>query len=387
MIKNVIVVNDYNYVQGGASKVAIDTANLLHRNGLKVVFFAPTLSTNNELDDGILIYSTNEPDFLHYRNKVKGLIYGFNNRKAKTKFSNLLDEYDKNETIVHIHGWTKSCSSTVFKICKQKKFITCLTLHEYFTICPNGALFNYKKNMNCIHKPMSIKCFFSRCDSRNYFYKLYRFFREKRFYKDINFKNIYPIFISKFEYKIISRFKKVYDYSIIYNPITFLNDLNELKSNEDLFDFVYVGRTSDEKGFDLFLRLSFELKKYKFLLVGSYDGEVPDNMHVTGWVNEKEVENYISHSKIYVFPSLWAETFGLNVLKSIYIGKKCLVSDNTAAIEFADSNKYIFKQGNYEDLKRLAIQAVTDDSKLFVKKYDNKYIDELLNSYYKASKR
>ena len=28
-IKNVVIVNDFNYVQGGASKVAIDTAKIL----------------------------------------------------------------------------------------------------------------------------------------------------------------------------------------------------------------------------------------------------------------------------------------------------------------------------------------------------------------------
>ena len=30
-VKTVIVVNDFNYIQGGASKVAIDTANVLKK--------------------------------------------------------------------------------------------------------------------------------------------------------------------------------------------------------------------------------------------------------------------------------------------------------------------------------------------------------------------
>ena len=36
-IKNVIVINDFNYVQGGASKVAIDTAKALKNNGINVI--------------------------------------------------------------------------------------------------------------------------------------------------------------------------------------------------------------------------------------------------------------------------------------------------------------------------------------------------------------
>ena len=38
-VKTVIVVNDFNYIQGGASKVAIDTANVLKKEGMRVIFF------------------------------------------------------------------------------------------------------------------------------------------------------------------------------------------------------------------------------------------------------------------------------------------------------------------------------------------------------------
>ena len=38
-IKNVVIVNDFNYVQGGASKVAIDTAKILKEQGIKFSFF------------------------------------------------------------------------------------------------------------------------------------------------------------------------------------------------------------------------------------------------------------------------------------------------------------------------------------------------------------
>ena len=39
-VENVVIVNDFNYTQGGASKVAIDTARLLSESGLKVYFFS-----------------------------------------------------------------------------------------------------------------------------------------------------------------------------------------------------------------------------------------------------------------------------------------------------------------------------------------------------------
>ena len=39
-VKTVVIINDFNYTQGGASKVAIDTAKLLLKQGLKVYFFS-----------------------------------------------------------------------------------------------------------------------------------------------------------------------------------------------------------------------------------------------------------------------------------------------------------------------------------------------------------
>ena len=38
--KNIIIINDFNYIQGGASKVAIDTARLLKGEGFNVYFFS-----------------------------------------------------------------------------------------------------------------------------------------------------------------------------------------------------------------------------------------------------------------------------------------------------------------------------------------------------------
>ena len=57
-IKNVVIINDFNYVQGGASKVAIDTAKLLKNEGIKVYFFS-AVNKKEENIDGITYISTN----------------------------------------------------------------------------------------------------------------------------------------------------------------------------------------------------------------------------------------------------------------------------------------------------------------------------------------
>ena len=71
MIKNVIIVNDYDYVQGGASLVAIESANLLYDNGLNVVFFCGVSNSQRSiLNKSIPVVSTNKYDSLNNPNKI-----------------------------------------------------------------------------------------------------------------------------------------------------------------------------------------------------------------------------------------------------------------------------------------------------------------------------
>ena len=177
MLKNIIIVNDFNYIQGGASKVAIDTAKLLQNEKLNVYFFSAVNNKESEID-GITYVTTNQKEALKEKNKLKGIVNGIYNLKAKKTLKDLLMKLDKSETIIHVHGWTKALSSSIFDIAFKLDFRVVLTLHDYFTACPNGGYFNYNSNNICKLKPLSWKCIKCNCDSRNYAFKLYRVIRQ-----------------------------------------------------------------------------------------------------------------------------------------------------------------------------------------------------------------
>ena len=178
MLKNVIVVNDFDYVQGGASKVAIQTANMLveSEKDLSVYFFSAVHSDESPLDDRVAKVCTNQSESLN--DKMSGLINNIYNFKAKRELKKLLKTLNRDETVIHVHGWTKALSSSVFHIAFKMKFKVVLTMHDYFTACPNGGYFNYKKNEICHLKPLSWKCIKCNCDSRNYAFKIYRVVRQ-----------------------------------------------------------------------------------------------------------------------------------------------------------------------------------------------------------------
>lgn len=114
-VENIVIVNDFNYTQGGASKVAIDTARLLNENGMKVYFFS-AVNKEEENINGITYISTNQNEALKEKNKLKGAINGIYNFKAKKELKKLLKSLNPNNTVIHVHGWTKALSSSVFDI-------------------------------------------------------------------------------------------------------------------------------------------------------------------------------------------------------------------------------------------------------------------------------
>ena len=377
MIKNVVIVNDFNYVQGGASKVAIDTANLLAKKNINVYFFSASLD-KSKLDSSIVNVCTNQGECL--KNGIKGALRGIKNKQAGKEFSKLLDKLNKEETIIHIHGWTKCLSSVVFKVAHKKQFKTVLTLHEYFTVCPNGGFFNYKRCKQCNLKPMSFRCIKCNCDSRNYLFKLYRVIRQRRYKKDMN--NLeYGIAISE----LVKEKTNIKNTKVIENPIQSSNKVDI--SNNDTY--IYIGRVCKEKGTELFCKAICDLKLKGIVVGDGSELEYLKNKHIditfTGWVDNPN--EYLDKSKCLIFPSIWPEPAGLTALNAISRGIPVIVSSDTATIEYI--KKYnaglIFKNNDVEDLKE-KIKSFSFDKDIYTRYQNNpyseeKYINSILDYY------
>lgn len=343
MIKNVIVVNDYDYVQGGASLVAIETANLLFSSGYNVVFFCGI--SNNEksvLNRDIKVVSSDIYDCLTNPSRVKGMLQGLNNKTAYKKMDELLSSLNAKETVVSIHGYTKSLSTSFIKACKKHGVKTLLTAHDYFSICPNGGLFNYKKNYCCSLQGTK-KCKWCNCDSRNYAFKWYR---NLRFLKQNtnNFReNIdYLITISETNESLLAPFFKKSRIVRIYNPTSITEKIERIQCEDNSF-YLYVGRVDKEKGID-FMCQSFANSTEKLVIVG--DGTELSNLktkynlsniYFTGWLDHVSVLEKMKHAKALIFPPLLyegapltifeAQSFGIPVIVSKFSNGKDFVSD------------------------------------------------------------
>lgn len=117
------------------------------------------------------------------------------------------------------------------------------------------------------------------------------------------------------------------------------------------YDSVFYTR---DKGYGVLLfvlkSIGFDVKQVRLFI--AVVCVILANVVVTGWVSEQQVDTYIGKTKFLVFPSLWPETFGLNVIRALYAGIPCLVSSNTAAEDYVIEgiNGFVFEQGNFQSI-------------------------------------
>lgn len=341
MIKNIIIVNDYDYAQGGASLVAIESANQLYEHGYNVIFFCSISNAKKStLNKNIKVYAANKYDCLNNPSKIKGMLQGIYNKKANKLLMEILRHMIIDETVVFIHGYTKSLSTSFINVCSRLNVKTILTAHDYFSICQNGGLYNYKKRSIC-SKNGKFSCWLTNCDSRNYFYKIYRnirFFIQDKIYK-FRKKINYLITISDKNETLLLNFYKKSHIVRIYNPTSI-----ECKKPRVLCEYndyyIYVGRIDYEKGID-FLCESFINTSDRLVLCG--DGNAysdykrkyeSSKINFLGWLTHDMVLEKMKKAKCLVFSSLLYEGAPLTIFEAQSIGLPCLVSKYSNATDF-----------------------------------------------------
>ncbi len=401
VLKNIVIVNDYAYVEGGASKVAIQTAIALsHYTEFNVYFFAGSGLACEELKNSkVIIIELNMYDLIGNPSKVDAMIHGVWNHKAAIELKRLLINLETSKTIVHVHTWTKVLTSSIFDVTRKLNIRTYLTMHDYFLVCPNGGCYNYVRKEICTINPMSVKCLACNCDSRNYYYKVWRILRQYR--QRLTMKkcdNIIYIYISQFSKKqLLLRNSKISPLFFLNNPCEFPNRHRIYVENNELY--LFIGRVTPEKGVDLFCE-AIRKSGAKGVVIGN--GPLYEELKnryaeitFTGWIEQKEVNKWLLKCRCLVFSSRWYEGAPLTILEAQAYGIPCIVSNCSAAIDVIHNKKnglvfdvnafdIVDKIKKFEDDLVLKKASITSYEMFDEKTYKLKtYVSELLKIYSK----
>ena len=369
-LRNIIIVYDYAEINGGAAKVAIQSAIELSKTEYNVYFFSAVAPVNEELKKSNCNVKCLGLEDINAGKKVSMIFRGVSNNIVKKQFTSYLHSFSPDDTVIHVHGWVKALSSVVISVACKHGFKTIVTLHDYFTVCPNGGLYDFHNQRLCTYRPMSLKCILCNCDKRNYLQKIWRVARQV--IQDRNVKNnplITYISISQKNELNIRPYVESKKIIRVENPVDVSDHpvANVTASNI----FLYIGRLSEEKGIELFCRAITRLKEnynIEGIVVGdgvlhnSLKSKYPDIVF-EGWKNPREVKEYLQNARAFVLPSKCLEGAPLTIIEAMSAGIPCIVSDSTSAIEIVEDgvNGYVFRSDDLESIMYAIERALNDD--------------------------
>lgn len=173
----------------------------------------------------------------------------------------------------------------------------------------------------------------------------------------------------------------------------FLDELSKEKSKLTENNIVAVGRFSKEKGFiDLIEIMSFIVKEdasVKLTLIG--DGPIREsikekikeldlesNVRLTGYLNEREVQNVMLNSSVYAMTS-YTESFGLVIAEAMNVGLPIVGFDSASGTRelLRDNTGILIFNRDKKEFAHRIIELLKDKNEL--KFYSNKSLERVKN--------
>lgn len=375
MIRNIIIINDFAHINGGAGKVAISSAVGLSRLGYNVTLFSAVAPIDAILEKtNVKVVCLGQKDILSEPDRLKAVKQGIWNGYAKKEFEKLLSTLNPSETIIHFHAWIKALSASLFEVTGRLGFKIVITLHDYFLFCPNGGIFNYQTLKICDKRASSLNCLLCNCDVRSYPQKIWRYLRQIVQWKTLKMNDrINIIYISNLNKEVSYTYLKhiTNKWYYVINPVELTKGSSvDIVNNKK---YIFIARLSKEKGVDLFCKAITDLHLEGCVLGDGYlKDELKEkykNIKFVGWVEKEEKEQYLKQAKCIVFSSIWYETFGLVVAEGLSRGLPCIVGNNNAAKEMIVDGEtgFIFKSGDLNSLKEAIMKYEKVDRNIMQK--------------------
>jgi glycosyltransferase involved in cell wall biosynthesis len=365
----VVITADYAFVNGGAARIALESAKGLAARGHDVVLFTAVGPVADDLT-GVPHLRTiclDQQDVWRDPNRLRAAAHSLWNRDAAVRMRALLATLDPADTVVHLHSWTKALSTSVVRAARDAGFRLVTTLHDFLTVCPTGTLFHYGTGKCCGLTPLSRECVTANCDARSYAHKLWRVGRQvvQARVGGLPAEGGHFIAISE------ATDRKLRELLPAHAQLHHVHNFTEVPRRppvavETNSAVVYVGRLSAEKG-PLLLADCLQRVGARGVFVGDGDlaGAVRErcpSATTTGWLSPEGVREHLAQARMLVLPSLWFEAQGLVVAEAAAMGVPSIVPDTSGARDWVSDgvDGFWFRGGDADDLSRQIVRLLSE---------------------------
>jgi Glycosyl transferase 4-like domain len=172
---HVVIVSDFAAVNGGAARVAIDSARGLAEAGIDVTFACAIGEISPVLDHPrIEVARFAMDDVWQMGSKLAAARQGIWNAPAHAFLKNLFGRVARAGSVIHLHQWTKAFSPSALAAAGESGLPVMVSMHDYFSFCPAGGYYDFQAGKPCSKAPMGAACLASNCDRASYAHKLVR---------------------------------------------------------------------------------------------------------------------------------------------------------------------------------------------------------------------
>lgn len=363
----VVIVSDFGAVNGGAAKVAIESARGLAEAGVDVVFACAIGPVSDRLDHPrIEVAHYQGEEVWQVGSKIAAARQGIWNAAAHDFLTALLAEQPRGDTLVHLHQWTKAFSPAAIAAAGGSGLPVAITMHDYFSFCPTGAYFDFKTGAPCQQTPMSVGCVTANCDRASYVHKLVRVARQWR--SDEAMRGLKaPLFIHVSEFA--RRFAEPFLPKSARHVV--VENMMEAPRREPVDaganrHALFLGRFTQEKAGDILAHAAARAgMPVRFVGEGPIADAIraanPD-AEIRGWVPADRVFDEIGQARCLVLPSLWYEPGPLVVAEARSLGVPVVLARTTGPASWiVDGEDGMLVEGGDVNGLAAALARLRDD--------------------------
>ncbi|KKL72639.1 hypothetical protein LCGC14_2082920 [marine sediment metagenome] len=331
--RHIVIINDASVAQGGATMLAIQSAQLLRRRGLEVTFVCGDRGENESLiADGIRVIALGG-ERLETAPRSTVALSAMYNRRALAMMRGMIAEVDGPRTVYHVHGWAQILSPAVFDALAPVARRCFVHAHDYFLACPNGGYFDFQRSEGCPRQPLSPSCLVTACDRSSNLHKAWRLARtallRRTFHRIEDWAAVLMI-NEEMREKLQRGGVAPHLLRELRNPARRLTP--ERVRVEQNGTFCFLGRPAKGKGLGLLLAAAREVG-VQVKVIGDMSSR-PDLLEAypevmnTGWIPQSELAPHLQDIRALVLPSRSPEPFGLVLAEAACAGLPLVVSDS-----------------------------------------------------------
>lgn len=387
---NILQINNYHFIKGGAEKYYFALSRLLEKNGHNIGYFSVE-DQNNEPSNYSKYYGksmsfTSDQNLFRKVETACRMWYSFDNKR---KISRLLSDHAVD--IAHAHNIYHRVCPSVLDALSKKRVPVVLTLHDHKLCC--GVYIFYRNDQICFECISSGKqrIIANRCTKGSLILSTVHWIESILH----DFLRLYDKNVSYFICPSMFSYKKHAEIGLHEKKLVHIPNFIQVEHYIPKYQggyALFVGRLSKEKGISTLLKavsgLDVELK-----IVGDGPMKVEyenytrtqgiSNVVFEGYKSGEELQELFRNAAFVVFPSECIENGPMTILEAFVYGKPVIGSDIGGIPEMVIEGEtgLIFKAGDSQELKEKIRYLLTHPSLLAeMSKKARKKVEEEYNA-------